>query len=185
MRVVLASGSPRRQYLLVSAGCDVQVMVPQVDESTKAGESAWDYVARLAQEKALAIDHQEREPIVAADTSVVLNGQVLGKPDDDAHAERMLRALSGQEHVVMTGYFVKSPSSHRQGVVQTKVCFRALSDDEIKAYVMTGEPRDKAGAYGIQGQGGALIDQIAGSYTNVIGLPLREVLVALSEVGHV
>lgn len=185
MRIVLASGSPRRQYLLVSAGYDVQVMMPQIDESAKANEPAWDYVARLAREKALAIGHNKAEPVVAADTSVVLNGQLLGKPDDDAHAERMLRALSGQEHVVMTGYFVGSSSSSRQGVVQTKVRFRTLSDDEIKAYVMTGEPRDKAGAYGIQGQGGALIDQIAGSYTNVIGLPLREVLVALSEVRHV
>ena len=181
MRIVLASGSPRRRELLVACGYDVDVHVPGVAEGRAPGEAPAQMVVRLAQEKARTARTAEGL-VVAADTTVVLDGQVLEKPADDADARAMLRRLSGRTHEVLTGWCVRGPRGERSGVVATAVTFRPLTDAEIDAYVASGEPRDKAGAYGIQGRGGALVDVVHGSYPNVVGLPVAEVVHALAAV---
>lgn len=179
MRVVLASRSPRRRELLLAAGVHVEVCPPEVDEAPREGEQPAVLVLRLAIEKAAI---RRREVVVAADTAVVLDGEALGKPTDLEHAAAMLARLSGRQHEVLTGFCVRRGRERLATVVRTEVTFRTLSQAEIFGYVSTGEPLDKAGAYGIQGLGGALIDRVNGSYTNVIGLPLAEVLAAVREV---
>lgn len=184
-RVVLASASPRRKMLLEGIGYEVVARPTKVEEIRAPGEAPVDMVQRLARDKAWAVDVQD-EPVIAADTAVVLTDrlydEVLGKPEDDGQAHHMLQRLSGNEHVVMTGYCVRLGGTERCGVVNTQVWFRSLDEDEIEAYLKTGEPMDKAGAYGIQGYGGALVDRISGSYSNVVGLPMAEVIWDLKEL---
>ena len=181
MRVVLASRSPRRRELLLAAGLHVEVCPPDVDESAGPGEPAAAMVLRLAVLKAAAVPTDE--VVIAADTAVVLDGEALGKPTDAEHACTMLARLSGRHHEVLTGFCVQRGRARLATVVKTDVWVRALSAAEIFGYVSSGEPMDKAGAYGIQGIGGALIDRLDGSYTNVVGLPLAEVLAAIREIG--
>ena len=155
-------------------------MEPNADESWPPG-SVEDGVVTLAQRKLNAVGVQSL-PTVAADTVVVLGEARLGKPEAAGEAVRMLRSLAGQEHRVLTGFCVRHGARERHGFVSTRIVFRPLSQSEIEAYVATAEPLDKAGGYAIQGGGGAFVDQIFGSYTNVVGLPLAEVLAALQAV---
>lgn len=174
-KITLASGSPRRKALLEAAGFEVDVARPDVDEARSDSESPMAMVERLARAKAFA-DPELDGVVVAADTAVVMVDRVLGKPLDQADAKKLLLRLSGAEHQVMTGWCVRAGGEERTGVVVTQVWFRQLSEEEIDLYISTGEPMDKAGAYGIQGIGGAMVDRLEGSYTNVVGLPLSEVL---------
>ena len=176
MRIVLKSGSPRRRELLLACGFDVVVQVPDIDERARAGEAPAAMVLRLALEKA---GDAGGAVVVAADTTVVLDGEALEKPRDDDDARVMLARLAGRTHEVLTGWCVRGAGGERSGVVRTEVRFRELTAGEIEAYVATGEPRDKAGAYGIQGKGGGLVDWVRGSYPNVVGLPVAEVVAAI------
>ncbi|MDA3873160.1 MAG: Maf family protein [Kiritimatiellae bacterium] len=181
MRRILASASPRRADLLRSAGLDFEVIPAHVDETPLRGELPIDLVVRLSQVKAAAVFDQDPDSLVlAADTVVVFNGNILGKPADANAASGMLNALSGQTHQVLTGFSLFRPDRpcHQQ-VCSTRVTFRRLGPDEIHTYVESGEPLDKAGAYGIQGNAAAFVKKIDGSYTNVVGLPLAEVVEAL------
>lgn len=181
--IILASGSPRRLQLLQGLGFEVEVMVPHVDETPLADENPYDMVLRLASLKANAISlpvHRLDYPIIAADTTVFCDNRILGKPADEQDAINMLHFLSGKEQAVITGYAVKERQGVRVGHVSTRIRFRILSRTEITRYVSTGECFDKAGAYGIQGFGAGLISTITGSYTNVVGLPLDEILLALN-----
>jgi len=176
-RLVLASGSPRRRDFLAELGLTFEVRVTDIDESPQSGEQPVDFVARLAQEKARAV----AEPgawVLAADTAVVLDGEILGKPSDEAAACVMLMRLSGRWHEVWTGFCLHRPETAELCVraVCTKVRFITLTPELCRAYVRTGEPLDKAGAYGIQGKGCFLVSEIRGSYTNVVGLPMAEIL---------
>jgi septum formation protein len=184
---VLASASPRRSELLRSVGLDFDVMPADIDESTQPGESPASYVARLSREKAAAVTGRTGGAlvVVAADTTVDVDGVILEKPTDDDDARRMLRLLSGRTHLVHTGVTVSwFPEARAEGtetvVVETAVEFVAMTPSMIEWYVGTGEPFGKAGAYAIQGAGGALVRRLEGSVTNVIGLPLAETLQLLS-----
>lgn len=175
-RLVLASASPRRRAFLEQLGIPFTVVPANLDERVLRGEKPQDYVLRIAQQKAARVAAIEEGALVlAADTSVVVDDEVLGKPSDAADAATMLKRLSGREHVVMTG--VAIDGTERIAVrVDTKVRFRPLSDEEIRWYVATGEPLDKAGGYGIQGLAGAFVRSIDGSASNVVGLPLSETI---------
>jgi len=186
--VLLASGSPRRRQFLTDVGIPFQVVVPQVDEAPAPGEEPHDTVQRLAELKAR--DAARRTPraqglVLAADTEVVVDGVALGKPANPADATAMLRRLSGREHLVITGICILDQRSGavERGVADTRVRFRELDDDEIEGYVSTGEPLDKAGAYACQGIGAFLIARVEGSYTNVVGLPLGQVIQMLQRMG--
>lgn len=170
---VLASRSPRRRDLLASVGLFPEIVPVDIDESPRPGESPERYVIRVAQEKVEALERSDAA--LAADTTVILDGRALGKAEDPEHARRMLGELSGRTHIVRTAVVLKVERL-LWDVVATAVTFRNLSDDDIQRYLETDEPFDKAGAYGIQGHGGALIERIEGSYTNVVGLPLTETL---------
>ncbi len=185
LRLVLASASPRRSELLRSVGLEFDVVPADIDESTHPGEAPAAYVARLSAEKARAVaDRLDTAAIVvAADTTVDVDGQILEKPVDDADACRMLRLLSGRTHLVHTGVTTLSfgVGSGKTGlpstvVVETAVQFVELTDSAIEWYLATGEHAGKAGAYGIQAAAGAFVERIDGSVTNVIGLPLAETL---------
>lgn len=182
-RVVLASGSPRRLELLRRIGIEPHVRPADVDETPRANEAPNELVARLARTKAHAVDRHPEEIVLAADTVVVLDAVILGKPRDDADARRMLRALSGRSHDVVTGVHAVGPAGETSAVETTEVTMRPIADHEIAAYVATGEPADKAGAYAIQGRAGAFVTGIVGSDTNVIGLPLATAARMLGEVG--
>jgi septum formation protein len=183
--LVLASRSPRRAWLLQRAGVVFDVDVPAVDERHQPPESPPDYALRLARAKRDAVTSRRPGVVVlAADTVVALDGEVLEKPRDQEDACRMLRALSGRCHQVHTAVAAGGPAGQAEGVVTAAVSFRALGDKEIASYVATGEPMDKAGAYGIQGDGGALVDRVEGSYTCVVGLPLKEALELVRQVGE-
>ena len=173
MNLVLASRSPRRAELLSSVGIKFQIRIADVDESVIPGEAPLEYVKRLAREKAVAVPASPDEIILGADTTVVVDGQILGKPEDAADASRMLRALSGREHQVITGVCVRRGDDVQAGAVTTTVWFRTMSEAEIAGYVASGEPMDKAGAYGIQGLAAQFIPRIDGSYANVVGLPVH------------
>ena len=182
-RLILASASPRRRELLGNLGISFQVEPANVDESVHPGEPPRLYVERLARSKATAV--AERMPgtlVLAADTSVVLQDEVLGKPADRTGAAEMLRMLSGKTHEVLTGVALAG-TTERSCVVATSVHFRPLTEQEVCWYVASGEPMDKAGAYAIQGKGSAFVRAIEGSYSNVVGLPLVETLVLLREAG--
>ena len=169
--VVLASASPRRRELLRLVGIEHTVIPADIDETYPPGEAAAVYAERLAREKAGAIDRDDAV-VIGSDTIVVVDGDVLGKPRDREQAVEMLRRLSGRAHVVMTGVAVAWRGRMSSGVEEVGVTFRALSDDEIRRYVETGEPMDKAGAYGIQGFGATIVDRVDGDYFAVMGLPL-------------
>lgn len=179
--LVLASASPRRRELLEQAGFTFEVEAICVDETWRPGEAPEDYVQRLAREKAEAVvrARQKRAAsaslVLGADTTVVCNDLVLGKPLDEDDAFRMLRLLSGRTHRVLTGVCLISRAGVRTAVDSTQVTMRPISDEEIHSYVASGEPRDKAGAYAIQGRAALWIPQIEGCYFNVVGLPLARV----------
>lgn len=186
MRVLLASASPRRKNLLETVGTlfglrEVTVRPVDIDESERPGESAAAYLSRVVEAKLVAAlsmlgDH---DALLVADTTVDLDGQLLHKPVDDEDGRRMLRALSGRTHVVRTGFAIATARERHVEIVPTQVVFRALEEGEIERYVASGEGRDKAGGYGIQGLGAAFVSRIEGSYGAVVGLPSSEVVVAL------
>lgn len=203
MRLILASASPRRAELLASAGYTFEVLVADVDESILEGESATEYVQRLATEKSkVALDRVRGEGgargleglqgqeggengegtdgqddllVIGADTAVVVDDEILGKPVDDEDAERMLRQLAGRVHLVLTGVSVRSTEDEVGAVETTQVSMVPLSEEQVHWYVGSGEGRDKAGAYAIQGLASRFVERIDGSYSNVVGLPVATV----------
>ncbi len=186
--IVLASASPRRAALLISAGIQCVVAPSSIAERVGPGEAPGDYTLRLARMKVRDVAKTiAARFFLGADTVVVVDGEVLGKPRDDADAERMLRRLSGRVHEVMTGYEVYDKEDNRGSgeVVTTRVEFRRVSAEEIRAYVATGCPLDKAGAYAIQEGAASMVRRVEGSYTNVVGLPLCEVVETLLRMGVV
>lgn len=198
--LILASASPRRQELLRNAGIPFTVQPADIDESPRAGEGARECAERLAQEKALAVFRGHPQSwVLGADTIVVVDDTILGKPRDADDASRMLRLLSGRTHAVITGVYLAGPAAvgslaSRQVPVAsgteassetTLVTFRKLSESEIRDYVATGEPMDKAGAYGIQGIASRWTPRIEGDYSNVVGLPVARVYAMLRERGVV
>ena len=183
-RLVLASSSPRRVELLRLAGLNPDVRPVDVDESRHDGEDPISYVVRLAKLKACAVPAAQGEVVLAADTTVVLDGAVLGKPANPDDAVAMLRRLRGRAHTVSTGVAVaQEASAVAETVVTTDVVFAPISDAVIDAYVATGEPLDKAGAYGIQGAAATFVARLSGSWTNVVGLPVVETLELLRDAG--
>jgi septum formation protein len=183
-RVILASQSPRRRELLTLVGIAHEVRPADINEDVHPGEDPRRYTERLAREKAAVIASRESDAIiVAADTTVVVDDDILGKPVDAADARAMIRRLSGRSHVVMTGIAVAYRGRVESAVEEVGVTFRALSDDEIARYVATGEPMDKAGAYGIQGWGATIVDRVDGDYFSVMGLGLRRVVALLAVHG--
>ena len=177
--LVLASGSPRRRELLEGLGVRFKVRPVDLDESPLPGEPPRDYVLRLAVEKAAA-RVEPGELVLAADTTVVVDGEILGKPRDDEDARRMLRLLAGRGHSVLTGIALGKAAE----VDETLVRFAPLSESEIDWYVATGEPRDKAGAYAIQGLGSLFVEGVEGSYSNVVGLPIPLMYRLFSRLGY-
>jgi septum formation protein len=180
--LVLASASPRRRELLNLLGLTFDVIPGDVDETWRNGEAPESHAERLAVEKAAAV-RRPGAATVAADTIVVVDGTILGKPKDRAEAETMLRRLAGRDHVVHTAIAVAFGARSASAVVSTRVWFRPLDDAAIAAYVATGEPMDKAGAYGIQGYGAVLVDRIEGDYFTVMGLGLARFVDLLGMVG--
>ena len=179
--LVLASGSPRRRQLLEMLGIRVEVRPSHVPEVPAQGESPRAYAERLAREKAAAVSG----PVVlGADTTVVVEGEMLEKPADAADALRMLRRLQGRTHQVITAVALKTAAGTLVATDVTAVTFRPADDDFLRAYVATGEPMDKAGAYGIQGYGAALVERIEGDFFGVMGLPVRLVLDLLARAGY-
>lgn len=188
-RIYLASRSPRRAELLTQIGISFEVLPSDIDESVVDGESPAAYVVRLAREKAavcldgLRQDEATLLPILAADTTVSIDGIILGKPENDENARAMLRRMSGRRHEVHTGIAVATEQGIETALSTTYVEMKLLSDVEIAAYIATGEPRDKAGAYGIQGLAGTFIQHIEGSYSGVMGLPIYETAELLKRAG--
>jgi septum formation protein len=175
--VYLASGSPRRRELLTQIGVAFQVLMTSVDESIEARETPESYVTRLAKSKAASGWDAARAasaPVLAADTAVVLDGKILVKPVDRADGERMLHALSGRTHEVLTAVAVATPTGVESRLSRSEVTFRTLAVPEVRAYWDTGEPKDKAGGYAIQGRAAVFIANLRGSYSGVMGLPLFE-----------
>jgi septum formation protein len=182
--VRLASVSPRRRELLAQIGVPHVVTGAHIDESIHAGERAHDYVQRMARTKAQAVWDQDRSlPVLAADTTVVLDGLVFGKPLDRADALRMLSLLSGRTHDVLTAVSLASGAGLAMRMSVSSVRFRPLGEDEIAAYWETGEPKDKAGAYAVQGLAAVFIESLSGSYSGVMGLPLFETSELLRAAG--
>ncbi len=185
--IYLASQSPRRAELLQQIGVSFQKIVCSINETPIEGEAPSDYVLRMAREKAIAGWQQllqsknEKRPLLASDTTVVFDGQILGKPEDENDARRMLQLLSGQKHQVMTSIALSDGERTVSKVVTTEVVFNDLTDQLINDYIASGEPFDKAGAYAIQGYGAVLVASIAGSFSAVVGLPLMETARLLSE----
>lgn len=183
--MILASQSPRRIELMREAGFDVQVVPADIDETAHAGETPFELVERLAQAKAQAVaamDAAAGETVVAADTIVTLGGEILGKPANEADARRMLHELSGKTHQVATGVCIVRDGVIDSFVDVTDVTFFDLTDEEINAYIASGEPMDKAGAYGIQGVGGRmLVESIRGDFYNVVGLPIAKLIRRLKD----
>jgi septum formation protein len=186
--LILASASPRRQALLRLVAIRFEIIPSQADERFLPGEAPEEHVIRLARAKAMEIAEQHRDRwVLAADTVVEIDGKVLGKPRNHREAEEMLQNLSHREHRVLTGYCIlRFPSlEKREGKVISRVKFKALSPEEIRWYLNTGEPFDKAGAYAIQGRAAFMVQEVHGSYTNVVGLPLCEIVEALRELDAV
>jgi septum formation protein len=183
-RVILASASPRRRELLDLVGIAHDVQPADIDETYREGEEAAAHAERLAREKGETIAALHPQAIViAADTIVLVDGLVLGKPRDEADAARMLSMLSGQSHVVLTAVAVSYRGRMRSGVESVRVTFRTLDSERIGAYIATAEPMDKAGAYGIQGFGATLVERIDGDYFAVMGLALARMVDLLQEIG--
>lgn len=187
-KIILASNSPRRRELLSSIGIVFDVIPADVDESVIAGESPADYAERLSLEKAreVAAAHPDAY-VIGADSVVVLDGRIMGKPTDAEDAMDMLQSLSGKTHSVITGYSVvaKDGGVTVSNHVETLVTMKELKEEEIAAYVATSEPMDKAGAYAVQGYASSMVREINGSYSNVVGLPVSEVVELLIELGAV
>ena len=189
--IFLGSASPRRAELLAQIGLEYQVLVADIDETPRPAESAEVYVLRMAVEKAEAVliktqDAHPALPVLAADTSVVIDGQILGKPGDQAEAMAMLARLSGRTHQVLTAVAVVEPGAEGRRASRlsvNKVRFRQISEAERLAYWQTGEPQDKAGAYAIQGHAAVFIEHLEGSFSGVMGLPLFETADLLGEFG--
>ena len=185
--IYLASGSPRRRELLQQIGVPFRVLGTAVDEAVAAGEAAAAYVARLAAAKAEAGWEQAQDahpaPVLAADTAVVLDGAILGKPVDRDDGERMLSLLSGRTHEVLTAIAVRTQAGLRSSISHSTVTFRSIAADEARAYWDTGEPLDKAGAYAIQGRAAVFIADLRGSFSGVMGLPLFETAALLGAAG--
>jgi len=183
-RVVLASSSPRRRQLLNLIGIAHDVRPANIDESPRPREVPRRHAERLAREKASAVATRDPDLVtIGADTVVVINRTVLGKPADGDEAARMLALLSGREHLVITAVAVSRGKKLRSAIEEVRVKFRRLRDDEIRAYIATGEPMDKAGAYGIQGFGATIVERIEGDYFAVMGLPLVRLVGLLRDVG--
>lgn len=182
--LILASQSPRRAELLKQIGIDFKTLLIELDESKLPSESPEDYVLRLAREKSSLgwESSQKNAPVLGADTIVVIGQQVLGKPRDFEQALSMLRLLSGKTHEVYTAVAITNAKQQVSKLVKTKVSFGQLSDSQIKDYWQSGEPQDKAGSYAIQGLAGQFIEQISGSYSAVVGLPLFETRQLLNEI---
>lgn len=182
-QLLLASTSPRRRELLSRAGLTFGIRAPEVDETVRPGEAPEAYVSRLARAKARAVASGSPHALVlAADTSVVTDTGILGKPRDDAEALAMLTSLMGRSHRVLTAVALAGAAAS-EVLVSTRVWMRPADPEELRWYVQTGEPADKAGAYAIQGIGGQLVSRIEGSYTNVVGLPVAETLSLLEAAG--
>jgi septum formation protein len=179
--LTLASSSPRRRQLLEMLGMTVRVVPPNVPEVRRPVETPVDYVERLAREKALAVSGRL---VLAADTTVVVRDEVLEKPVDTSDALRMLRKLQGRTHQVVTSVALVADEAIHQATDVTNVVFRRMEESFLEAYVATGEPMDKAGAYGIQGYGAALVERIDGDFFSVMGLPIRLVLDLLEQAGR-
>jgi septum formation protein len=180
-RILLASASPRRRQLLELCGFELECVPARLDERSQPGEAPRDMAIRLAREKALALPwpEEERRPLLAADTVVHRDGRVFEKPSDEEEARRTLLALSGAWHTVTTAFCVRRAHALHAGAVDSTVRFRVLDPGEVARYVASGEAMDKAGAYGIQGLGAFLVAELRGSYSNVVGLPVEEVLASL------
>jgi septum formation protein len=190
MRLILASSSPRRAEVLRNAGFVFEIRPADVDETRQPHEAAEDYVRRVAQAKARAISEparadRERAIVIAADTIVLAEGQILGKPRDAEDARRMLRLFSGKTHEVLTALSVINVPAAKEAlhVEKTRVEFLKMSEEEMETYIQTGEPLDKAGAYGIQGIAGRFATRIEGCYFNVLGLPLSRLWTTLQSLG--
>jgi septum formation protein len=182
-RIVLASASPRRARILRGLGVSFRVLVSHEDESLRPGEDGAAAVERLARAKALAVASEERLPVVAADTEVLCDGEVLGKPADEGDAVAMLRRLQGRAHDVVTGVCVVAGGVARSGVERSVVRFAPMSEREIAWYAATGEPLDKAGGYHVGGKGALFVETVEGSPSNVAGLPVRLLLRLVREAG--
>ena len=184
MTVILGSGSPRRRELLAQLGVDFTVASPDIDEDVIPGEQPVPYVQRLAVAKAHAIPAPADALVIAADTTVDLDGEILAKPLDADDARSMLRRLSGRTHAVHTGLAVRLGEQTVSEVVTSLVTFVVLSEPDLDWYVGTGEPFDKAGAYAVQGAGGAFVERVDGSVSNIVGLPLHTLLRLAAGVGR-
>jgi len=186
-RIILASASPRRAELLRQIRVEFELLPSQVEERPHPDEAPADYIIRIARAKVIAVARQrEAGLVIGADTVVVLDGHLIGKPEDEADARRLLRRLAGRWHAVMTGVALIDLETRREvaDYDKTLVKFAQLTDTEIEWYANTGEPMDKAGAYGIQGLGGLFIDEIAGNYYNVVGLPIPLVYRLARRLGY-
>ena len=197
MRIYLASRSPRRRELLTQIGVDFETVIfrtgeradPETDETPHPGEDAVAYVERVARAKAthggriLGWRKLPPRPVLSADTTLEFAGEIIGKPLNEAEAASILRRLSGQTHRVLTGVAVCLEGRTEYVLSTSEVRFRSLDEEEIRHYVMTGEPMDKAGAYGIQGRAGLFVEHLAGSYTGVMGLPVCETGLLLKKLG--
>lgn len=181
--LVLASASPRRARILRELGVPFRVEVSQEDESLRPGEDGIVAVERLARAKALAVAKGESLPVLGADTGVLCDNDILGKPTDEAEARSMLRRLSGRTHEVVTGVCLVEGGGAHSGVDRSRVTFAEMSEDEVAWYVGTGEPLDKAGGYNIAGRGALFIENVEGSPSNVAGLPVRLLLQLAREAG--
>ena len=174
-KLILASGSPRRAEILNAVGWSFEVVTSGIDETRIDGEDSVTYVQRLALEKAEGVaSKRESGLILAADTTVVVDNEILGQPENDQDAQRMLKLLSGKWHEVLTGVaLIRIGGESNAGIETTRVRFAELSQSEIDWYISTGEPRGKAGAYGIQGRAALFVEEVSGDYLNVVGLPIR------------
>ena len=184
-KLILASGSPRRADLLRQLGLSFSVVVPSVDEMPRRNEDSFKYVERMAKDKNAEIRKRlaSVDLVLSADTVVVYQSRILGKPKSKTEGLSMLRLLSERTHKVITGVALTTKTQKKFCFVETKVKFRRLSDHEIQAYWMTKEPKDKAGSYGIQGLGALFVSRIEGSYSNIVGLPLMETGELLKQLG--
>ena len=182
-RLVLASASPRRARILAELGVPFRVVVSHEDESLRPGEDGAEAVERLARAKALGVARGESLPVLGADTEVLCDGHVLGKPSDEVEAVGMLRRLSGRSHEVVTGVCLVDRGHARSGVERSVVRFAPMSEAEVAWYVSTGEPLDKAGAYHVDGRGALFVEAVEGSPSNVAGLPVRLLLRLAREAG--
>jgi len=188
-KLILASQSPRRKELLKQLGFQFSVLASDIDETVNGSETAYEYVLRLAKQKAqhvlksLSVTEQKVSYVLGSDTSVVINGNILGKPESEADCLKTLSLLSNNQHQVLTAIALASKSGVIGEVITTDVTFKALTKQEIQAYWLTGEPQDKAGSYGIQGIAGQFVKNINGSYSAVVGLPLYETGQLLNDAG--